>query len=43
MKARPAKKNPSAAVWNMPVRIEMYEKPAAKLENEPSERFSSCL
>src|SRR6478735_4716335 len=27
----------------MPVRIEMYEKPAAKLENEPSERSSSCL
>ena len=43
MNARPAKTNPSAAVWNMPVRIEMYEKPAAKLENDPSERFSSCL
>ncbi len=43
MKARPAKRKPRAAVWNMPVRMEMYEKPAAKLENDPSERFSSCL
>ncbi len=32
-----------AAVWNMPVKMEMYEKPAAKLENDPSVRFNSCL
>ena len=43
MNARPAKRKPRYDVWNMPVRIEMYEKPAAKLENEPSERSSSCL
>ena len=43
MNARPANAKPSAAVWNMPVRMEMYEKPAAKLENDPSERLSSCL
>ena len=43
MKARPANRKPRYDVWNMPVRIEMYEKPAAKLENDPSERCSSCL
>ena len=42
-KAGPPKPNPNPNSWNMPVRIEMYEKPAAKEENVPSVRCSSCL
>jgi hypothetical protein len=39
--AGPANKKPTYAVWNIPVRIEMYEKPAANDENPPSDRCSS--
>ena len=42
-KAGPPNPKPKPNSWNMPVRIEMYEKPAAKEENDPSVRCSSCL